>query len=360
MRRGSVKLKTSVNTYTLRQMDSLTLKYTLEVKFSLPFLFSFLSLNPYYLVPISKDSRRKFFRRHSVLNDKIVLKANRRGIYEVGQFYLSVSDVLGIINMKHKIADPKDIFVFPFLVPFEKLKIHLSEPLEGLKAKYVVNPNYSYIAGARDYTQNDPISLIHWNQTAHRGKLTVKEFDFSASKRVIAMINLNSKSLKFKDYSTSLAASICYYAQKFHLPFGIIINSGDSIMAKFGSSDFHLMQIFKDLSIVETDGNGLNDLDFIKKSNDKIPFGAEVFYIDKSLDSDLRLAVLKLKKNVSKLNIVLLPDEIFILPHEKPPYYYFKESYYFEVFGKSQDDLAREGIFVYQILGKDYSSIMEI
>jgi len=360
IKRGSIELKTHVDNYTLRQRDILHLKFSFHLHFSIPYLFSVSIKTPDYLVPASNRLNIEAFRAKFDLENEILLKANRRGQYEVGEFDLIVSDLFGVVHREQKVSDVKKIFVFSLLVPFEKLKIHLSEPLEGLKAKYVLNPDYSYIAGARDYNENDPVSLIHWNQTAHRGRLTVKEFDFSASKRLIIIINLDSKSLKFQDYATSLAASICYYAQKFHLPFGVIINSKELIITKIGRSDLHLMETFKTLSMTGDDEIGLKEEDFISRITDRIPFGAEVFYVDKTLSPYFKLKIMDLKKNASKLNIVLLPDETFLLPQEKPPRYYFREPYYFKVFGQSRDELAKEGIYVYQILGKDYSSMMEI
>jgi len=358
--KGLIKLKTYVDNYTLRQRDVLLLKFLFSLNFQIPFVFSISLRTPDYLVPASNRLNIEIFKARFDLQSEVLLKANRRGQYEIGEFDLSISDLFGLVHREQKIGDIKKIFVFPLLVPFERLKIHLSEPLEGLKAKYVLNPDYSYIAGARDYNENDPVSLIHWNQTAHRGRLTVKEFDFSASKRLIIVINLDSKSLKFQDYATSLAASICYYAQKFHLPFGVIINSKELIVTKIGRSDLHLMEIFKALSITGNEEVGLKEENFISKIVERIPFGAEVFYIDKTLSPYFKLKIMDLKKNASKLNIVLLPDETFLLPQENPPRYYFKEPYYFEVFGQSRDELAKEGIYIYQILGKDYYSIMEI
>ncbi len=84
-----------------------------------------------------------------------------------------------------------------------------------------------------------------------------------------------------------------------------------------------------------------------------------MFYIEKDISEEVMLSLMKIKPFVSRLNIVLLPDNTFVLPHEKPPRYYFKEAYYLTVLGHSKEALAKEGIYVYPILGKDYANKLE-
>lgn len=356
---GSIYFKTTVSTYTLRQMDTFDLFYTLNFQYHMPFLISIEFVPPYYIVPTSPKTTESFFARTRVVKNSIVLKGNRRGVYDVGSFTIFVSDPFGFIREKRKISDHKKIFVFPFLVPFEKLKIHLTDPLEGLKAKYQINKDYSYIAGARDYNPDDPVSMIHWKQTAHRGRLTVKEFDFSASKKVVGITDFVQKSMKFQDYASSILASICYYAYKFHLPFGVILNGATQMTSTIESNEYHLLEVFKILSTVEVLNSG-DGVEFLRKTFELIPFGSEVFYVERDLNPSLMLTLLQLKVRLSRLNVVLLPDEAFVLPGEKPPVYYFKEMYFPEIIGRSSELLARDGIFIYPILGKDYASILEV
>ncbi len=358
VRRGEVYLKTDVDTHTIKQHDYVNFLYILKVSFSLP-VVCFIELNsPYYFVPAEGDKEKRIFVRSQTITGKIRYVGNRRGVYDVGGFTLHISDPLGFFKRKINVQSKKRVYVFPFIVPFDKLNIYLSEPLSGIKAKYQINSDYTSIAGVRDYIPGDPLSMIHWKQTAHRNKLTVKELDFTASKRILIVMNLYKKNLQFQDSASAIAASIANYSISHHLPVGLIVNGTPAESSPLNESSFHLMKLFKSLSFADSEGAEPTEK-FLRTLPSKIPFGVEVFFIDKDITQNTMLSLMKIKPFVSRLNIVLLPDSTFVLPHEKPPRYYFKEAYYLTVLGHSKEALAKEGIFVYPILGKDYASKLE-
>jgi uncharacterized protein (DUF58 family) len=359
IKKGSLTLKSNVETYTIRQRDRTRLQYNLSVSFTLPFLFTAFLVSPYYLVPASGEKENKFFATRKILSGNVEYVGNRRGVYKIGKFFVTVSDPFGFIKRKIEISDEKTIYVFPYMVPFEKLNIYLSEPVSGAKAKYQLNLDYTSIAGVRDYLTNDPLSMIHWKQTAHRGKLTVKELDFTASKRVQIMVDYYKKNLQFQDAASAIAASIANYSIYHHLPVGLITNGMPKEDIKINKGNFHLMTILKALALASSD-EAEPAIEFLRKVATRLEFGSELFFIEKDVNEELMLELLKLKPYVSRLNIILLPDNTFVLPHEKPPRYYFKEAYYLTVLGHSKETLAREGIFVYPILGKDYASKLEM
>ncbi len=359
IKHGKASLKADVNTYTIKQRDKLDFTYNLCVNFFLPFVFQISLESPYYFVPVSGEKTNKLIARKQCLQGTIRYSGNRRGVYKIGQFSINISDPLGFFKRKIQINDTKEIYVFPYLVPFERLNIYLSDPINGLKAKYQLNMDYTSIAGVRDYTTEDPLSMIHWKQTAHRDKLMVKELDFTASKRIEIVVNLYKKKLQFQDSACAIAASIANYANSHHLPFGLVVNGKSGLNVSVGKGDFHLIQLFKALAMAD-ESDAEETITFINKLHTKIEFGSEVFFIDQDISEESMLALMKVKYFLSRLNIVLLPDGTFVLPNEKPPHYYFKEAYYMTVLGRSKEALAKEGIFVYPILGKDYASKLEM
>ncbi len=359
IKRGSVSLKADVDTYTLRQKDSMDFKYALNVVFKIPFLFFVSLISPYYFVPATGEKEKRFFASDRKLLGTIKYVGNRRGVYVIGEFAIHISDPLGFFKRKIIVQDEKKIYVFPYVVPFEKLNIYLSEPTSGIKAKYQLNLDYTSIAGIRDYTTNDPLSMIHWKQTAHRDKLTVKELDFTASKRIQIVIDYYKKSTQFQDAASAIAASVANYTTQHHLPVGLITNGMPMENIAIGKGEFHLMQLFKTLALANNKKSEESVL-FLKKLSLHLKFGSEIFFLEKDLTEKLMIELLKLKHYISRLNIVLLPDNTFVLPQEKPPRYYFKEAYYLTVLGRSKEALAKDGIFVYPILGKDYASKLEM
>ncbi len=359
VKRGTAFLKTDINTHTIRQRDYADFVYELSVKFFIPVVCGIELESPFYFVPAEGEKEKRIVVRSGKVHGFIKYVGNRRGVYEVGVFKLRITDPLGFFKRTLVVKNLKKVFVFPYIVPFEKLNIYLSDPIFGIKAKYQLNTDYTSIAGVRDYTTSDPLSMIHWKQTAHRNKLTVKELDFTASKRIQIVLNLYKKGLQFQDAACAIAASIANYAVAHHLPVGLIVNGQPEENLPLGEGGFQLMRLFKQLAFARADGAEPTDK-FLKKLPQMLPFGTDLFFIDKDITKETMLLFMKMKPYVSRLNIVLLPDSTFVLPHEKPPRYYFKEAYYLTVLGHSKEALAKEGIFVYPILGKDYARKLEM
>lgn len=353
----SFDFRVKLQPYTIHQGDSILINYLIDWKSILPQQVFAEFIFPGYIVHQSGERRLKIFARKMNLEREIKAGGTRRGIYSVGELLIGFSDPFGFFNLSQTINCFQKVYVFPFLVPIEKLKIHLSDPIEGIKAKYQNNKDYSYIAGIRDYSSMDPISMIHWKQTAHRGKLSVKEFDFTASKKIVIALNFFNKNAKFQDYASSLAASICYYANKNHLPFGVFVNGSEKKKLKVEASEFHLYEAFKELSFYTE--KAFETHEFINEISQLTPFGSEIFYIDKDINEASMLNIMKIKPNFSKINIILILDDVFVLPREKPPYYYFKETEYLRFLKNSIEGLAKEGINVYPILGRDTIKVLE-
>lgn len=353
---GSIKV--SVFPQTVHQGDKISIDFECSVTCPMPVqVFETFKLPP-YIVHSRGDIRHQILGRRIKENVSLICVGNRRGIYEVGEVFLGISDPLGFFSIGLSLKDTKKIYVFPFLVPLEKLRIRLTDPVEGMKAKYRNNKDYTYIAGVRDYVNGDPVSLIHWKQTAHRGKLSIKELDFTASKRIVIAINSYGKNQKFLDYASGIAASIAYYALKHHLPFGLTFNSENTKYAMLKSTEYHLYEIFKDLSSFGEKARPTAE--FVSLLPSLAQFGSELFYIDRDVDRNIMLSLMKVRAHFGRLNIVLLPDNVFVLPGEKPPLYYFKETEYFRLLKNSIESLSREGINVYPILGKDYLDILGV
>ena len=346
-----------VSTHTLNLSGTFDLSFKLELRGALPLKLDYSLILPHYIVENIVHKKNVHFAKKICIDETISCKGNRRGAYEVGEVELRITDPLSFLLRVDRISKLQTIFVFPNIVPLEKLGIKITDPIEGLKAKYRLNFDYSYVAGVRDYTSQDSTSMIHWKQTAHRGKLSVKEFDFSCSKKIFVAPNFFNKSLKFQDYAASVAASIIYYACEFHLPFGVIINAKPLTMSQVKSNEYHLYECLKLLSTQFTEG--YESREFLKELSSKVDFGSELFYIDQKINRELILNFMQMKYLFSKINIILLVDEIFVLPNEKPQNYYFKKPSFINEILKLREIIEKENIFIYPVFGKDYLNVLE-
>lgn len=354
-----VKLSKSsdVSTYTLTLNSSFDFIYDISSSSLLPIKLTYEILFPYYIIPFSNTRIKPLLGRKIKIGKRLTCKGNRRGSYSIGAIEFRISDPLGLFSRIELLDNSQTIYVFPNVIPIERLKILLTDPFEGQKAKYRINFDYSYVAGVRDYTSQDSVSMIHWKQTAHRHRLTVKEFDFSASKKIYVALNFYKKSIRFQDYASSIGASIVYYANKYHLPFSVIINARPLIVSEAKTNEYHMLETFKMLSTNVDDFFSTGS--FIEKVGEYVDFGSELYYVDKEINFDELLKLISIKKNLSKLNLVLLVDESFLRPNEKPPNYYFVEPSYVKELSRIEDVLRKENIFSYIIFGNTYLNILE-
>jgi radical SAM protein with 4Fe4S-binding SPASM domain len=81
IKKGSLTLKSNVETYTIRQRDRTRLQYNLSVSFTLPFLFTAFLVSPYYLVPASGEKENKY--QHKLLLRRVDSDLHSQKNYEL-------------------------------------------------------------------------------------------------------------------------------------------------------------------------------------------------------------------------------------------------------------------------------------
>jgi uncharacterized protein (DUF58 family) len=102
---------------------------------------------------------------------------SRRGLFTLGPTRLRAGDLFGLFAAEKVFPSEDKILVLPSLVDLSTFD---SPPglLPGGRARYMrtleVTP---YAAGVREYVPGDSLNRIHWQSTARRDRLMVKEFE---------------------------------------------------------------------------------------------------------------------------------------------------------------------------------------
>ncbi|MEN6409723.1 MAG: DUF58 domain-containing protein [Anaerolineaceae bacterium] len=102
---------------------------------------------------------------------------SRRGLFTLGPTRLRTGDLFGLFAAEKVFPSEDKLLVLPLLV---NLSTFDSPPglLPGGRARYLrtleVTP---YAVGVREYVPGDSLNRIHWQSTARRDRLMVKEFE---------------------------------------------------------------------------------------------------------------------------------------------------------------------------------------
>lgn len=85
-----------------------------------------------------------------------------------------------------------DVFVFP---PRYEMQIRKESDSDGLEDQYpqvsfLPGNNYEEVRQIREYRDGDSVRHIHWNQTARRDSLWVKEYEEETKGRAVLFLDL--------------------------------------------------------------------------------------------------------------------------------------------------------------------------
>ena len=170
---------------------------------------------------------RRITRRHKV-------KCLKRGYYKLESVNLSVGDLVGIKHASGSRAVQAEVTVYPRLFDIGEM------PTESLRwqgdvvvRRYIQSDPY-LVNGIRDYAAGDRQKDIHWAATARRGHLQVKTHDFTASPRVMMVVNvqrdagqwgeLGEQEAEVIERGISYAASLAAWAVSLGLEAGMTTN----------------------------------------------------------------------------------------------------------------------------------------
>ena len=121
---------------------------------------------------------------------KYVVQANERGLYRLGHIEVSVGDWFGLRELGGAVNDEKWLIVYPRVMTCHPLKLPNRIPVGPRRDP--LSPFQDLLPiGIRQYVSGDPIRLIAWKATAHRGELMVKEQPLVRERITYYFLDLN-------------------------------------------------------------------------------------------------------------------------------------------------------------------------
>ncbi len=183
-----------------------TVTFTMEVTNRKPLPLAWLEVVdelPQQLVPLHGrviPSLRQ--RRHHLVNlfsirwyqrvrRHTTLRCDARGYFPLGPARLRSGDIFGFTVRGADAEQVDHLLVYPKVVPLTTLGLPALYPLGDVRHRHLLE-DPARIIGTREYAPGDPLRAIHWKATARAQGLRSKQYEASASHRVVIFVNLDT------------------------------------------------------------------------------------------------------------------------------------------------------------------------
>jgi hypothetical protein len=145
---------------------------------------------------------------------KLILETSikKRGVHLFKGDTLQFGDFLGIREFSKNILLSREIVVYPEKLECPNLTDALGKFCGDVAAKRFLIRDPILTVGTREYTGREPMKEIHWLQSAHRGELMVKEFDYNRQLSVSVLMSVegcDSWNEETLDECCAVARTVC-------------------------------------------------------------------------------------------------------------------------------------------------------
>ena len=178
----------------------------------------------------------------------------RRGLQQLPAPRLLTRFPFGFFIKGARLKEPREVLVYPPLLPWEGLVPEMAQGEEGSRARPQKGRGEDIFA-VRDYLPGDASRDIHWRSTAKRAQPIVKEFERPAVKRLHIIFDptvpkqATAADLEFFEHGVSKAASLAYHLLQRHDCLVGLSVDGEVILPERG--DNHLHRMLRALALVE-------------------------------------------------------------------------------------------------------------
>jgi uncharacterized protein (DUF58 family) len=185
---------------------------------------------------------------------------SRRGVFTLGPWSLRISDPFGFFSVVLEQPQTESIAVYPQVVQLP----HIALP-RGLET----GPSHTQqraatasvdVAQTRAYQPDDPLRLIHWRSTAHRGDLIVRAFDTEISGDLWIVVDLDQSvqagtaPQSTEEFAIVLAASLADRTLRQNRAVGLLISGAEQALLVPGRGKRHMWRLLHALAAAQARG----------------------------------------------------------------------------------------------------------
>lgn len=140
----------------------------------------------YHRSAFTLSAYQQITRRHRV-------QAVSRGYFNVSSAAMTTGDLLGLSSAARNVDLNCFLTVYPKPVDVQELLLPSLKWQGDLVVRRYIMPDMFLYGGIRDYAPGDPLRSVHWGATAATGALKVKQYDYTASPRLLLVLNVQPR-----------------------------------------------------------------------------------------------------------------------------------------------------------------------
>ena len=153
----------------------------------------------------------------------MAISFTKRGVYTVGSYQLNIGDLLGFREVR-QFADGQKIVVMPHHSAQQTAVDAVGGFLGDVSVRRFILEDPILTIGFRDYTGREPMRAISWTRTAQSGTLQVKQYDHTAERHVVVLLNVEEADEAQFEECLRLARSVCEKLEQHKIPYGFRTN----------------------------------------------------------------------------------------------------------------------------------------
>ena len=231
----------------------------------------------------------------------------QRGTFIFGPSSIRSGDLFGFFRRERRIETLDYLFVYPRLVPLEKLGIPSRQFFGDIGLKRHLFQDPVLTAGVRDYAPGDSLKRIHWKSTARLGRLQTRVYEPTTTIDLSLFLDVRTlkaplwgSSFQLQELGIITAASISQYALEAGFRVGLYVNQitrfsqGTARVPHSQHPDqmVRILETLAQLHQIETTPIA----NFIRKEAGNLPWGSTLVVITAQPADDLLSTLLDLKR----------------------------------------------------------------
>ncbi len=155
----------------------------------------------------------------------------QRGTFGFGPSCIRSGDLFGFFRREKHIETQDYLFVYPRLVPLEKLGIPSRQFFGDIRLRRHLFQDPVLTAGVRDYVPGDSLKRIHWKSTARLGRLQTRVFEPTTTVDISLFLDVRTlkaplwgSNIQLQEIGIIAAASISRHALEAGFRVGLYVN----------------------------------------------------------------------------------------------------------------------------------------
>ena len=189
---------------------------------------------------------------HRRFSGKVRLSINKRGMFDLGRYYVETGDLMGLSPTLHSDNIGVRVICTSACAPLDEPDT-LGGFLGDVSVRRFIHEDPCMLIGYSDYTGREPMKQISWFQTAKAGKLTVRRLDHTVDRNVTLVVNMEAFDRYATERCLEMTRTVCEQLEERNVPYALDSN-GDLHHLYEGLGRSHLFLILRRIGLSRLTG----------------------------------------------------------------------------------------------------------